>query len=134
MTVSAMEALLLDGHLRQPDAPGFSMRFQQAVAKLIASPWQLATSEDARNQKADEPVSLRTRFLRAYLDHLLGMVGTNPTVGRAFLDVQHLLQPPTVLFQPRVSAYVFRSMLTTRHPLQPPENKPTQPTGTAHET
>lgn len=123
MTVSAMEALLLDEHLRQPDAPGFSLRFQQAVAKLIASPWQLATSEDARNKSAGESVSLRTRFLRTYLDHLLGMVGTNPTVGRAFLDVQHLLQPPTVLFQPRVAAYVFRSMLTNRHPLQPPTSQ-----------
>ncbi|MEP7292851.1 MAG: hypothetical protein ABI835_13795, partial [Chloroflexota bacterium] len=83
------------------------------------SPWQLATSEDARNQAVGEKVSLRTCFLRFYLNHLLGMVSTNPTVGRAFFDVMHLLKPPTVLFQPRVALNVLRSMLTVRDPLQP---------------
>ncbi len=120
MTVGAMEALLLDQELQRGYGDGFSLHFQKLVANLIAAPWQLATSEDARNLRTGESVSFSTRALKFYMDHLLSMVGTDPEIGRAFLDVMHLLKPPTSLFAPPVMMKVFRSMLTTRQPLKPP--------------
>ncbi|HVU13923.1 MAG TPA: FAD-dependent monooxygenase [Phototrophicaceae bacterium] len=127
MTVGAMEALLLDAELRKGYADGFAMRFQKQVSKLIAAPWQLATSEDARNLKEGETVDLPTRMLKFYMDHLLSMVGTDPQVGRAFFDVMHLLKPPTTLFAPAVAIKVARSMLTVREPLKPQSAPQKQP-------
>jgi 2-polyprenyl-6-methoxyphenol hydroxylase-like FAD-dependent oxidoreductase len=119
MSVSAMEALLLDQELRRGQDTGFALRFQKKVARLIAAPWQLATSEDARNLKAGETVGLGTRLLSLYMGHLLAMVGTDEQVGRAFFDVMHLLRHPATLFAPRVAVKILRSMLTTREPLKP---------------
>ncbi len=126
MTVSAMEALLLDGELeRGRDAsPGFALDFQQQVAKLIAAPWQLATSEDARNVEAGEKVGWRTLFLKVYFDHLFGLMGRDPQLAQAFFDVMHLLKTPVTLFYPRVAVKILWSMLTKRQPL---EAKPQTP-------
>jgi 2-polyprenyl-6-methoxyphenol hydroxylase-like FAD-dependent oxidoreductase len=126
MSVSAMEAMLLDKELRRHQDAGFALRFQKKVARLIAAPWQLATSEDARNLKAGESVSFGTRLLTVYMGHLLAMVGSDPQVGRAFFDVMHLLRHPVTLFAPRVAVKILRSMLTTREPLKP-RTAPPQP-------
>ena len=123
MSVSGMEAVMLDEELKREEDAGFAQRFQKRVGKIIAAPWQLATSEDARNLKPGETVNLGTRLLRFYMDHLLGMVSTDPQVGRAFFDVMHLVKPPTVLFSPGVALKVFGSMLTNRHPLMPPASQ-----------
>lgn len=119
MSVSAIEALMLGDELKRGENAGFAARFQKNVGKIVATPWQLATSEDARNLKPGETVSLGTRLLRFYMDHLLGLVSGDPQVGRAFFDVMHLIKPPTVLFAPPVALKVFRSMLTKRQPLLP---------------
>lgn len=119
MSVSAMEALLLDQELRRGQDAGFALRFQKKVARLIAAPWQLATSEDARNLKTGESVSFATRLLSLYMGHLLAMVGTDEVVGRAFFDVMHLVRHPVTLFYPRIAVKILRSMLTTREPLKP---------------
>lgn len=131
MSVSAMEALLLDKELRRNQDAGFAARFQKAVGKLIASPWQLATSEDARNVEAGEKVGFGTWLLKVYFDHLLSMVGTDPHMGRAFFDVMHLIKSPVTLFYPRVALKVLRSMLTTREPLSPRATPTPQPTTAA---
>jgi 2-polyprenyl-6-methoxyphenol hydroxylase-like FAD-dependent oxidoreductase len=128
MSVSAMEALLLDAELKRGQDAGFAMRFQKAVGRLIASPWQLATSEDARNAEAGQKIGFGTWLLKTYTDHVLAMVGTDPQVGRAFFDVMHLLKPPTTLFAPAVALKVLRSMLRTREPLRPPaQHQPAKP-------
>ena len=124
MSVSAMEALLLDQELKRQQDAGFAERFQKAVGKLIAAPWQLATSEDARNAEAGQKIGFGTQLLKTYTDHVLAMVGTDPQIGRAFFDVMHLLKPPTTLFAPAVALKVLRSMLTTREPLKPKGAQP----------
>lgn len=122
MSVSAMEALLLDKELRRGEDMGFARRFQKKVGKLIAPPWQLATSEDARNLKPGETVSIGTRLLKFYMDHLLGLISDDPHVGKAFLDVMHLMKHPVSLFTPSVAVKVLRSMLTKRQPLLPSDS------------
>ena len=125
MSVSAMEAIMLDKELRtQSDVAGFSLRFQKEAAKLIAGPWQLATSEDARNLKEGEKVSLATQMFKVYMDHLFTLLATDPKVGKAFFDVFHLLKPPTSLFAPAVAVKVLRHMLTTRPPAKSPAPQP----------
>jgi hypothetical protein len=120
MSVSGMEALMLDEELKRNQDAGFARRFQKKVGKLIAPPWQLATSEDARNLKPGEKVSLGTRLLKFYMDHFFGMASDDPQLGKAFIDVMHLLKHPVSLFAPTIALKVFRSMLTKRHPLMPP--------------
>jgi 2-polyprenyl-6-methoxyphenol hydroxylase-like FAD-dependent oxidoreductase len=126
MTVSAMEALLLDKQLRaKSDTPGFALRFQKQVGKLIAGPWQLATSEDARNRKKGEKISVITRLFKVYMDHLLVLQSTDLMIGKAFLDVFHLIKTPSSLFAPAVALKVVRHMLTT--PLPPKTPTPQAP-------
>ena len=115
MSVSAMEAMLLDQQLRaQSDTAGFALRFQQQVGKLIAGPWQLATSEDARNLKEGEKIGLGTQLFKTYMDHLFTLLATDPQVGKAFFDVFHLLKPPTSLFAPAVAVKVLGHMIMKR--------------------
>ncbi|MEP7293938.1 MAG: hypothetical protein ABI835_19280, partial [Chloroflexota bacterium] len=117
MSVSAMEAILLDQQLRaQNDSQGFALRFQQQVASHIAGPWQLATSEDARNLKQGEKLGFATQMFKVYMDHLFVLLGSDPQVGKAFFAVFHLLKPPTSLFAPAIAVKVLRHLLTTRLP------------------
>ena len=121
MSISAMEAILLDKELRRNHDEGFALRFQKQVARMIKAPWQLATSEDARSAQKGTKVSLTTKFLKVYFGYLLGRIGRDETLAHAFFDVMHLLKPPTTLFYPRIAVRVLRAALTEPRAAQKPK-------------
>jgi hypothetical protein len=110
MTVAARSALVLDAQLRTQaqrrpggDLTGLAMRFQRALARSNQLPWLMSTAEDLRFHGAEGTrPRLPTRLVQRYLDRVVNAAAENPTVGRAFLNVAHLMTAPSTLFAPRV--------------------------------
>jgi len=119
MTVAALGARALDECLREQrrlrpagELSGLAERFQKKLGRVVATPWLLATGEDFRYPTTEgaQP-HLATRVLRPYLDQVLLTAAENPRAHLAFLQVLHLVKPPTALFQRRVLALVLAQVI-----------------------
>lgn len=115
MTVAAQSALALGRLLGQQsngDVTGLGQRAQKAFAKVSATPWTLASGEDLRLPEAegDRPGPLTTVMYR-YSDAFRELLPRDQRAMRAFVEVTHLLKPPTALFQPRLVLGVIRQMM-----------------------
>ena len=114
MTTAALGAETLDTllHQQRDSLTGLSKRFQKALAKVTATPWLMATGEDLRCPGVEggqelQRSSAARRWLRGYLERVRLLAPRDPQVYLLFLEVAHLLRPPTAFFQPRVLAKVF---------------------------
>jgi 2-polyprenyl-6-methoxyphenol hydroxylase-like FAD-dependent oxidoreductase len=116
MTTAALGSVALDECLREQrrkapngDVTDLARRFQQRLMKVIAAPWQLATSEDMRWKVDANHLSpdLPTRLMQGYIVRLLKASLTNPIVAEAFFEVQQMIAPPTQLFAPNIVWHVL---------------------------
>jgi 2-polyprenyl-6-methoxyphenol hydroxylase-like FAD-dependent oxidoreductase len=133
MTVAALEAKALDACLRQyprginKQGSGLAQRFQKAIAKVIETPWQMATSADLRNSKAEVEQTVGTRLLNWYMLRVSRLTLSNPLVSDRFNQVAHLLKPPTALFDLRIVWAVLKQELAYRRSKQraslPPDER-----------
>ena len=114
MTVSALSAELLDSALRGSRSPQLGLAFQKKLAKMLQTPWQLATSDDFRwaGRKAGDATIL-DRFMHRYLEHLLARIH-RPDVCLTFFKVAHLVSPPVFLFRPGIALPVLWDMAKRR--------------------
>ncbi|HET6315729.1 MAG TPA: 2-polyprenyl-6-methoxyphenol hydroxylase-like oxidoreductase [Chloroflexota bacterium] len=107
MTVAALQALALQQALGQkphPDTQGF----QKEVAKIVALPWTLATSEDSRYEDTEGALmDRRTRLMHRYMDSVLALATEQVNVRRTLLELQHMLKPPSTLFGPKILSQVL---------------------------
>jgi 2-polyprenyl-6-methoxyphenol hydroxylase-like FAD-dependent oxidoreductase len=110
MTVSAMEALALRDCLRD-GADQLGQRFFRSAAKLIDIPWGIAVGADLRFPEVEGPRTPKVRMVNAYLARLYVAAGQDPVLGRAFLRVVNLIDPPERLMSPELA---FRVMRGTR--------------------
>jgi 2-polyprenyl-6-methoxyphenol hydroxylase-like FAD-dependent oxidoreductase len=105
MSIAALGAVELGQALERDSLrPGFALRFQRRLAKLIKTPWMMATSEDFRTPitEGGRP-SWATRLTHRYFDRVTAAAVHDPDIHRAFMEVLQLLKPPTTLFSPRVA-------------------------------
>ncbi|GAB4580944.1 MAG: hypothetical protein Fur0022_36890 [Anaerolineales bacterium] len=105
MTSAAMGAALLDEQLQTTRnfTPAFGQTYQRKLAKLLETPWLMATGEDFRweNTEGVRPGGA-TRFVQGYMDRVIHLARRNPRAGGAFLKVAHLLESPLSLFHPAI--------------------------------
>jgi hypothetical protein len=108
MTVSAMDALVLDAELRS-DRPDFEGRFRRAVAAEVAGVWSIASGEDLRWGVASSGVRPRrgSALLRSYVDRVQRRAVVDPVVAGAWSEVVGLLSPPSTLLRPAVAVRVL---------------------------
>jgi 2-polyprenyl-6-methoxyphenol hydroxylase-like FAD-dependent oxidoreductase len=109
MTTAALAAQALNNCLHRHkrlgtrrDDPGFARRCQRAIARAVAVPWQLATSEDYRYPDAQGKRPAGTRLLNWYTGRVHELAKSRPYVTRRFYEVLHMLKPPAALFDPRI--------------------------------
>lgn len=108
MTVAALGARTLGEVLRAATGrsglqmQGISRRFQVALSKVIALPWQMATGEDLRWPLPENAgrIGLAGRMLNAYVDRVQRASLTSPALCEAFYRVAQMLDAPTALFRP----------------------------------
>ncbi|MBE9050674.1 FAD-dependent monooxygenase [Nostocales cyanobacterium LEGE 11386] len=119
MTTAALGALTLDeclnkqlSHHADGNLIGLSQSFQKQLSKIIAVPWLMATGEDFRWQTTvgGRP-NLLTQLMQMYLDQVLLLAAESAEIHRLFLEVMHLLKPPSVFFHPHVCSQVFKRII-----------------------
>lgn len=105
VTVSAMDAELLEESLGREGAhggaaPGFARRFQRDLARVVAAPWMVASSEDLRWGVGSTGVgrTLTTRLIHRYTDLVLRRAVKDPRVARVYWDVVGMVAPSRALF------------------------------------
>ncbi len=122
MTVAAIEGQQLDKSLSQQrqrapqgDFTGVEHQFQKQIKALTSIARLLATTEDFRYPDTEgERVEGASRWVRNYFSDMFTLLPESTAATRAVVEFQHVLKPPTVLFQPRIAARVLVHMVV--HP------------------
>ena len=117
MTVAALEAKVLDAHLRQysqsTDKPknDFAQQLQRAIAKVVEWPWQMAMGADLPYLGGQGRQAWTMRLIEWYIQRVMQLTTSNPLVAERFYQVSNLLKPPMVLLDPRLAWAVLRREL-----------------------
>lgn len=119
ITASALSALTLEECLRThpslQDLTGLATRFQKRLARTLAGPWTIATSEDLRWLAiGGRKRSLPTRLLHAYLDRVIALLPHDPAIAHRYIEVMQMLRPPQALLHPSVLLAVLKHSLKGR--------------------
>jgi len=132
MTTGALGAATLDLALKEQvkfasrgEVRGFARRFQKQLGKVIDSPWMGVLGEDFRYAQAEGKRPIWAKPMGWYTGRVYRLAREDERVSRRFLQVMHLMEKPTVLFEP----YVLRRVLTLGGERRAPQ--PTN-TGTLH--
>jgi hypothetical protein len=85
------------------------LRFQRQVARIVGVAWMLATGADLAFPQVEGRRTAGTRFVGRYVDRLQAGAARDPSLGRAFLRVTCLVDPPSALWRPATLARALRS-------------------------
>jgi 2-polyprenyl-6-methoxyphenol hydroxylase-like FAD-dependent oxidoreductase len=138
MTMSARAALTLRKEFAiqarlHPDGalPGLAVRVQKAVGREQRVAWFMATGEDFRYPGTTGGRSAITRLSHAYIDRVVRASASDRVVQRAFLQVMHMMQPPTAWLAPDIARRVLLNRpnagVTPDHPPASPIRDPRAP-------
>jgi 2-polyprenyl-6-methoxyphenol hydroxylase-like FAD-dependent oxidoreductase len=105
ITTAALAAAALGDCLRvtrhRQNRADLATAFQKKLARVVRTPWLLATGEDRRYRRTDASApGLATRWTHRYMDRIFQIITKSATVRRRSLEVFHLLRHPITLFHP----------------------------------
>jgi hypothetical protein len=117
MSVAALQALALGAHLRQQAAPEPLTYFRDA-SRTIDAAWRMATGGDLAFPGVPGHRSVQVYLFNAYAAGVLAGAARDPQLGRTFLRVAGLVDPPRALLAPPVATRVLlpglrRSLFST---------------------
>jgi 2-polyprenyl-6-methoxyphenol hydroxylase-like FAD-dependent oxidoreductase len=109
MTVAAMEARLLGAVLDQRGNTSEAMTrdYYRAAARIIATPWQFAVGGDFSFPATTGPRPRGIAVSNWYARRLALASQIEPDINTTFFRVQQLIDPPSVLFTPKLIARVL---------------------------
>ena len=99
MSVAALEALTLARLLSTERVPSSHVMMRE-LARIVDVPWQMAGAVDQAFLPSDQRQALRDRLMTAYVDRVQAAAEHDSAVGRAFLRVTGLVDPPGALMRP----------------------------------
>jgi len=109
MTTASLDAVELDACLReqrarygQAEITGLADTFRKRVAKVLETPWMMATSEDFRWPQTVGQRPAGMKIMHWYSGRLHTLAATDRDVLVTFLHVMNMLAPPTALFAPKM--------------------------------
>jgi 2-polyprenyl-6-methoxyphenol hydroxylase-like FAD-dependent oxidoreductase len=110
MSTAAIEATRLHSFLCDNRATSdFGRIFQQEIARIIQSPWALATSADLRFRSVEGArANRKTKTMHWYVDQVLRLGTTDQWARRRFLEVQGMLREASAILKPDM---LFRVLL-----------------------
>jgi hypothetical protein len=126
MSTAAIEAARLHRLLCDSGAtPELGRVFQQEIARIVQSPWILATSSDSRYRSVEGArVSRKAKVMHWYLDQVLRLGTTDKWVRRRFLEVQGMLRDGSAILKPDMLFRVLLGLLRSRVPRHPTRKSP----------
>jgi len=98
--------------------------FFKAAAKVVDIPWQLSVGEDFRFPQTTGPKPGGVDLINRYVAAVHRATRFDPEVGRAFLKVMNLLEPPTSLMTPRILWRVWKANRANRETTTQTKIKP----------
>lgn len=113
MTAAAQQALVLRRFLAE-GAGDLPRRFFRAAARAVDTPWLLATGGDLRFPEAAGRRGPADRLLDAYLTRYRAAASVDAALGRTFLAVAHMVEPPARLMAPGRVLRVLRGLRALR--------------------
>jgi hypothetical protein len=116
MSTAAIEAAKLHSLLCDNRATSdFGRTFQQELARIIRSPWTLATSADLRFRSVEGATANRkTKMMHWYVDQVLRLGTTNKWARRRFLEVQGMLRDASTILKPDMLFRVLFDLACSR--------------------
>jgi 2-polyprenyl-6-methoxyphenol hydroxylase-like FAD-dependent oxidoreductase len=119
ITTAAIGALTLQDCLQkqyqknQHSQKGLTKRFQKQLAKVLETPWLMATGEDFRWETTEGGKPNRmTQLMHQYMDRLLQASVNDPNIYPSFLEVMHMIKQPAALFAPNLLIRVLKNVGT----------------------
>ncbi len=114
ITTAAIQVLELRdclGRSRFMNRPATLARdFHRRLAKAVDGPWAMATSEDCRYPAAEgAKLGRSNRWMHAFTDRVVALTVHSESVRRTWLEVFHMVKPPSALFHPTVISAVVVS-------------------------
>ena len=123
MTTAAMSAMALNQCLVEQLWRGntnLAQRFQTKLAKVIATPWMLATSEDFRvRQTKGQTAGGGIRLMHWYMNGVMRLSTEDTKVCLVLLEVMHMLKQPTALLRPSILIQILGQAFKSAVSLQP---------------
>lgn len=107
MSIAAMEAERLAELAAGQGLPP-PRRWFRELARLVRTPWGLATGSDLALPQVEGRVTPVTRLLTAYLERYQAAAATDPALAEQFARVVNLLDDPLRLFRPAAVRAVTR--------------------------
>lgn len=123
MSVAALEALALRRHLERGARPR-PIRVLRDLGRVIDVPWSIAAGGDLAFPEVEGHRSMQTRLVNHYIGRVLTAAERDADVGRAFVRVSGLVDPPGSLLRPRVLTRVLRQSGRRSAPAAPPPGDP----------
>jgi 2-polyprenyl-6-methoxyphenol hydroxylase-like FAD-dependent oxidoreductase len=99
ITTGALMADALDGCLRE-GLEGLSRRYFARAGKVLEAPWMMAGSEDLRHPAVEGKRPFGHAAVQWYSDRLQRLTAVDGDAVKAFMEVMHMLAPPTAMFRP----------------------------------
>jgi hypothetical protein len=109
MSVLALQGLALRRHLTDPAGPR-PLGFHREVGRIVDVPWNMATGADLSFPGVVGRRTVGMRVLGAYVARLQAGAARDARLGRAFLRVAGLVDPPQALLRPGVVARTLRPL------------------------
>ncbi len=123
MTVSAIEAVLLDRYLSDMRSrnvsSGLAREYFRGAASAIDGPWMVAAGEDFRYSGIEGKRAPGTHIVNWYVGHVHRATHRDAAVSDALIKVMMLIDAPPTLFHPRVVLPLLKDRLLH----QPPTNR-----------
>ena len=108
ITVSAISSLILRDWLAEGAQAGQPLpngaSFQKQLARSNAFPWGLATGFDSRFLTTEGSVSSNwvDKLLQGYMERLAVRAHQDADLHLKFIEMAHMMKPPSILFHPKV--------------------------------
>lgn len=112
MTMAALEALALQGYLR--DGKAEPLEFFRAVTKHIGPTWAMNQTRDRLPSSAEKRRSLRARLAASTMNKALRTAENDIVLTERLFRVAHLVDPPSRLQDPALIARVVLGSLRRR--------------------
>ncbi|MDM9380181.1 FAD-dependent monooxygenase [Chlorogloeopsis sp. ULAP01] len=112
MTTATLGALTLEHCLKEQRLTNLTRCFHKQLARVLETPWMMATSEDFRWETTEggKP-DIITRLMHRYMDQVILQAVNDPKVYRKFAEVIHMVKPPSVLFAPDILVKVLAQII-----------------------
>jgi 2-polyprenyl-6-methoxyphenol hydroxylase-like FAD-dependent oxidoreductase len=115
MTVAALEALELRTTVGEGTAD-LAPRFFRRAARIVDTPWDISVGADLRFPGVEGRRTAKVRMVNGYLERLHVAAEHDAAVGRAFLRVINMIDPPQRLMSPGTALRVLRGASRQRPP------------------